>query len=275
MSIRTVARLALGGALLTEVGMAFHRFEVRRRIFDAAARRASEVGRPLVVVGDPDAGMHTRLARAYGCGDLCIDKNGCPMCTVMKAADLTKGPIDGIADDSAVVYVSCVLEYVSDPRPRSASSGGSPVRRTISSSCSWSPGRSPPPSTRARNGRAAPTRTRRARSSCNPSQPRARSPRWVDFSACSRSLSVPADNESQLLQIAIGCMRGTGYGWAGDGRGYEARQPRRDRWMREPGWPTDSGHRLRAWRGGGERSPAHSLRVRSREVPGSNREGGP
>jgi hypothetical protein len=70
-------------------------------------------------------------------------------------------------------------------------------------------------------------------------------------------------------------MRGTGYGWAGDGRGYEARQPRRDRWMREPGWPTDSGHRLRAWRGGGERSPAHSLRVRSREVPGSNREGGP
>jgi len=115
MSIRTVARLALGGALLTEIGMAFHRFEVRRRIFDSAARRASEVGRPLVVVGDPDAGMHTRLARAYGCGDLCIDKNGCPMCTVMKAADLTKGPIDGIADDSAVVYVSCVLEYVSDP----------------------------------------------------------------------------------------------------------------------------------------------------------------
>ncbi len=115
MSIRTFARLALGGALLTEVGMAFHRFEVRRRIFDAAARRASELGRPLVVVGDPDAGMHTRLIRAYGCGDLCIDKNGCPMCSVMKAADLTKGPIEGIADDSAVVFVSCVLEYVTDP----------------------------------------------------------------------------------------------------------------------------------------------------------------
>ena len=115
MSIRTVARLALGGALLTELGMAFHRFEVRRRIFDAAARRASELGRPLVVVGDPDAGMHTRIKRAYGCGDMCIDKNGCPMCTVTKVADLTKGPIDGIADDSAVVFVSCVLEYVADP----------------------------------------------------------------------------------------------------------------------------------------------------------------
>jgi len=114
MSIRTVARLALGGALLAELGMAFHRFEVRRRIFDAAARRASELGRPLVVVGDPDAGMHTRLLRAYGCGDMCIDMNGCPMCSVTKVADLTKGPIDGIADDSAVVFVSCVLEYVAD-----------------------------------------------------------------------------------------------------------------------------------------------------------------
>ncbi|MBL9105116.1 MAG: hypothetical protein JNL82_29490 [Myxococcales bacterium] len=115
MSIRTVARIALGGALLAELGMAFHRFEVRRRIFDAAARRASQLGRPLIVVGDPDAGMHTGIKRAYGCGDMCIDKNGCPLCTVTKVADLTKGPIDGIADDSAVVFVSCVLEYVADP----------------------------------------------------------------------------------------------------------------------------------------------------------------
>lgn len=115
MSIRTAARLALGGALLAEAGMAYHRFEVRRRIFDTAARRASELGRPLVVVGDPDSGMHTRIKRAYGCGDLCIDKNGCPLCTVTKAADLTKGPIEGISDNSAVVFVSCVLEYVTDP----------------------------------------------------------------------------------------------------------------------------------------------------------------
>ena len=115
MSIRTVARVALGTALLAEAGMAFHRFEVRRRIFDAAARRASELGRPLVVVGDPDGGMHTRIKRAYGCGDMCIDMNGCPLCKVTKTADLTKGPIEGIADDSAVVFVSCVLEYVADP----------------------------------------------------------------------------------------------------------------------------------------------------------------
>jgi hypothetical protein len=33
----------------------------------------------------------------------------------MQAADLTAGPVPGVADDSAVVFVSCVLEYVADP----------------------------------------------------------------------------------------------------------------------------------------------------------------
>jgi hypothetical protein len=61
------------------------------------------------------AGAHTRLVRAYECGDLCIDLQGCPRCQVMQAADLTAGPVPGVADDSAVVFVSCVLEYVSEP----------------------------------------------------------------------------------------------------------------------------------------------------------------
>lgn len=115
MRARTIARLVLGGALAVETGLALRRFETRRRVYEAAARRAVELGRPLVVVGDPDAGAHTRLVRAYGCGDLCIDLRGCPGCRVMEAADLTQGPVLGVADDSAVVYVSCVLEYVADP----------------------------------------------------------------------------------------------------------------------------------------------------------------
>lgn len=114
MTMRRLARLALGGALLTEAGMALHRFEARRRAFDAAARRAALLQRPLVVVGDPDAGAHTRIIRAYGCGDLCVDINGCPLCKVVQVADITAGPVPGVADDSAVVFVSCVLEYVGD-----------------------------------------------------------------------------------------------------------------------------------------------------------------
>lgn len=115
MRLHTLARLLLGGVVIAEGGLALHRFEVRRQRYEAAVRRASELSRPLVVVGDPDAGAHTRLLRAYGCGDLCVDLRGCPRCEVMQAADLTQGALRGVADDSAVVYVSCVLEYVVDP----------------------------------------------------------------------------------------------------------------------------------------------------------------
>lgn len=115
MNIITFARITLGASLLAEGGMALRRFEARRRGFEAAKRRAAVLGRPLVVVGDPDAGAHTRMVRAYDCGDLCVDLRGCPRCQVMQAADLTAGPVPGVADDSAVVFASCVLEYVTDP----------------------------------------------------------------------------------------------------------------------------------------------------------------
>jgi hypothetical protein len=65
MRTRTLARLLLGASLVIEGGTALHRFRRRRLAFEAAVRRASELGRPLVVVGDPDAGAHTRLLRAY------------------------------------------------------------------------------------------------------------------------------------------------------------------------------------------------------------------
>ena len=112
--LRTLARIALGGLALTEGAFALQRWQARRERYDQAARRAAALHRPLVVVGDPDAGAHTRLYRAYGCGDLCVDINGCPLCQVVQVADITAGPIPGIATDSAVVFVSCVLEYVED-----------------------------------------------------------------------------------------------------------------------------------------------------------------
>ena len=113
-SLRTFARVVLGGIAITEGAFALQRWQARRETYDVAARRASKLHRPLVVVGDPDSGAHTRLYRAYGCGDLCVDINGCPLCKVVQVADITAGPVPGIADDSAVVFVSCVLEYVGD-----------------------------------------------------------------------------------------------------------------------------------------------------------------
>lgn len=107
-----IAALALGGVLVLESGAALLRHRTRSSLFAEAARRATELGRPLVVVGDPDAGLHTRLVRAYGCGDVCVDLAGCPACPVALAADITR-PLP-FPSGSAVVYVSCVLEYVPD-----------------------------------------------------------------------------------------------------------------------------------------------------------------
>ena len=111
---RFAARVVLGYVALVEGSAALIRFRERSAAFKSAVERATALGRRLIVIGDPDAGFHTRLMRAYGCGDVCVDLNGCPQCPVTVVADITKGPIDGIADDSAVVFVSCVLEYVAD-----------------------------------------------------------------------------------------------------------------------------------------------------------------
>ncbi|SFF11197.1 hypothetical protein SAMN02745121_06999 [Nannocystis exedens] len=111
---RLAARVVLGYVGWVEGTAALIRFRERSAAFQAAAERAAALGRRLVVIGDPDAGMHTRLMRAYGCGDLCIDMNGCPKCPITVVADITKGQIADVADDSAVVFVSCVLEYVPD-----------------------------------------------------------------------------------------------------------------------------------------------------------------
>lgn len=113
MNRRTLSLVGLGVTAGAELFAAVTRFEARKQLFAAAQRRATQLGRPLLVVGDPDAGLHTRITRAYPCGDVCVDLHGCPACPVQHVADLTKDrlPFD---DDSAVVFVACVLEYVRD-----------------------------------------------------------------------------------------------------------------------------------------------------------------
>jgi SAM-dependent methyltransferase len=116
MSRRAVSGALLGLTAVLEGFAAVRRFQARNEQFAAAQRRAVALGRTLVVVGDPDAGLHTRLARAYPCGDVCVDINGCPACPMQVVADLTRDRLP-FTDDSVVVFVACVLEYVADLRP--------------------------------------------------------------------------------------------------------------------------------------------------------------
>jgi len=96
-----------------EVGMWMARVADRKRLYEWAQHRAKELGRPLVVVGNPKGGM-THMG--YGTGDLCIDLTGCPTAPPGKSvqADITKPNSIPMVDDSAVVFVSCVFEYVKD-----------------------------------------------------------------------------------------------------------------------------------------------------------------
>ncbi len=100
-----------GGLLGFELLGAFLRHADRSNLFGAANKRAKSIQRPLLVVGDPFGGVWTKIFPAYGCGDVCIDLQGCK-CPVQIQADITKGV--NLESDSYVVYVACVLEYVED-----------------------------------------------------------------------------------------------------------------------------------------------------------------
>lgn len=83
------------------------RRNLRGTMFDAAKADAKRQGKPLVVIGAPDGGVTS----GYGCGDVTVDLVP-SVCENHIQADITKGL--PFADDSAVVLVSCVLEYVDD-----------------------------------------------------------------------------------------------------------------------------------------------------------------
>ena len=98
---------AVGALAAWEVGWWAERRARRARVFAVAQQAARQLGRPLVVIGAPDAGATS----GYGCGDYTIDlqPSSCPRSI---QADVTKGL--PFADDSVVCFASCVLEYVSN-----------------------------------------------------------------------------------------------------------------------------------------------------------------
>ena len=97
----------LGYALAWEGGWWLWRIRQRHSFYARAQARALELGRPLVVVGAPDRGP----TPGPGCGDVTIDI-GHSKCPGYIQADITEQI--PLPDDSAVVLVSYVLEYVAD-----------------------------------------------------------------------------------------------------------------------------------------------------------------
>ena len=84
-----------------------NRVHNRHTLYDKAKAHARSMKLPLVVVGAPDRGM----TRGPGCGDLTLDIAS-TQCPCRMQVDITKRV--PLPNNSAVVFVSCVLEYVND-----------------------------------------------------------------------------------------------------------------------------------------------------------------
>lgn len=84
------------------------RYQKRASDYETAQNQAKVLGRPLVVIGAPDRGV----TAGYGCGDITIDLGPSSIPNSLQL-DITK-PLP-FADDSVVVFVACVLEYVDKP----------------------------------------------------------------------------------------------------------------------------------------------------------------
>jgi hypothetical protein len=155
---KNVARFALGYAALVEGGAALVRFRERSVAFTSAMERAIALDRRLVVIGDPDAGFHTRFMRAYGCGDVCVDLNGCPKCpmTVVRTSPRGRRPGSPTTRPSCSCPASSNTSWTSMP-PSKRSLGWRAAPRMPSSSRS-SRGRSRPACTPTPGGASRPRR---------------------------------------------------------------------------------------------------------------------
>ena len=88
----------------------------RKNIFLKAEFKAKELRKPLVVIGDPNNGGGSKLwGKMYHGGDYCIDLTGCPLekKTIGIKGDVIES-LKQFSDNSVVIYISCVLEYVTD-----------------------------------------------------------------------------------------------------------------------------------------------------------------
>jgi len=90
------------------------RRRTRRRLFALSKARAEKLGRPLLVIGDPEGGFVNRALKDYDCGDECLDLTGCPSCPVVQHKGRAEDILPTLPANSRVIFVSCVLSYVDD-----------------------------------------------------------------------------------------------------------------------------------------------------------------
>jgi hypothetical protein len=109
-----IAVVALIIIIFNEIGQSYYRNYRRSYYYKMAAKHALKIDKPLIVIGCPHNGLGAKFhGYAYGPGNFTIDISGCSkgVCEDVIERDIVDS-LKTFEDNSCVVFVSCVLEYV-------------------------------------------------------------------------------------------------------------------------------------------------------------------
>jgi len=86
---------------------------LRTKYYNKAHKISRKLKKPLLVVGRPRF-AHGLGPPLHGCGDICVDIEGCPECPKSKKADVTNLPFKD--KQFGAVFCSHVLEHIKNPK---------------------------------------------------------------------------------------------------------------------------------------------------------------
>lgn len=92
-----------------------YRLHLKSKYYKMAKDRAAELGKPLMVIGDPSGGFTDIVfgIRSYGFGDVTLDLKVSPDCPNPVEGDI-QVTLPKFSDNSHVIFSSWTFEYVSD-----------------------------------------------------------------------------------------------------------------------------------------------------------------
>jgi hypothetical protein len=111
-----IAVAAIIVVIFNELGQSYYRNYCRSYYYKMAAKHALKIGKPLIVLGCPHNGLEAKLhGPAYGPGNFTIDISGCTkgICEDVMERSALKS-FKAFLDNSCVVFISCVLEYLEE-----------------------------------------------------------------------------------------------------------------------------------------------------------------
>jgi hypothetical protein len=103
--------------ILIEIILGLYRNHRRSSTYNKALTKSKKIKKPLLVIGNPNAGFMNSIYPVYGCGDVCTDLVGCDGCKKSLKGDILD-VLGKLKNNSHVVFESCLLEYVGDDKKK-------------------------------------------------------------------------------------------------------------------------------------------------------------